>query len=576
MDVEVFAAGMRNPFDLVLHSNGYIYATDNGPNDPYGPGSTGLNTQFGAPDPDHPDELLLLERGNYYGHPNRARAVDDPRQAVYRDELVPSIPHVFTQRIAHLPSSTNGIEEYRAMTFGGQLRGDLFVMELGVGIKRHRLQPDGRRTLQPNGTLFTNVINAGLDIAMVPGGAIATVDYYSGQVRIQAPDDVAAVGLSPYDVFPARGPNVAGVPFEIGGRGFGTLGATSVSFQGVPATVTAVTPQRIRGIVPAQAPGCVGTVDITVMSAGQQATLAAAYRYLPPQSGLARGRWRSLPALPFAVGEVAVGEVAGLLYVFGEGDPRTLRFDALNGTWDTAAAPRPYPGGHHACEAHAGRIYLVGGLGGGSEGRVQIFDVATGVWSLGAPMPYAGGSVASAKIGTRVYIAGGIVGNGTVGNVVSYDLVANTWTSHGALPVPVNHAASGTDGARFFVFGGRQGGNVPQPGFTTVQAFDPASGTWVTSQSGALRAMPLPRGGTGKAAWYRGAFYVLGGEDTTNVFRDVQVYNPATNSWVQEALLPTARHGIFPVVFEDRLFVFGGGTNAGASASAAAEVFQRP
>lgn len=44
--VEVFAAGLRNPYDLVLHSNGKIYATDNGPNDGYGFVSTSCN-QFG-------------------------------------------------------------------------------------------------------------------------------------------------------------------------------------------------------------------------------------------------------------------------------------------------------------------------------------------------------------------------------------------------------------------------------------------------------------------------------------------------------------------------------------------------
>jgi glucose/arabinose dehydrogenase len=34
--IEIFAAGQRNPYDLVLHSNGYIYGTDNGPNLGYG------------------------------------------------------------------------------------------------------------------------------------------------------------------------------------------------------------------------------------------------------------------------------------------------------------------------------------------------------------------------------------------------------------------------------------------------------------------------------------------------------------------------------------------------------------
>ena len=39
-DVEIYAAGMRNPYDLVLHSNGRIYATDNGPEAPSGNQST--------------------------------------------------------------------------------------------------------------------------------------------------------------------------------------------------------------------------------------------------------------------------------------------------------------------------------------------------------------------------------------------------------------------------------------------------------------------------------------------------------------------------------------------------------
>ena len=30
--VEVWAAGQRNPFGIVLHSNGNLYGTDNGPN----------------------------------------------------------------------------------------------------------------------------------------------------------------------------------------------------------------------------------------------------------------------------------------------------------------------------------------------------------------------------------------------------------------------------------------------------------------------------------------------------------------------------------------------------------------
>lgn len=34
--IEVFAPGNRNPYGIVLHSNGHLYGTDNGPNLPYG------------------------------------------------------------------------------------------------------------------------------------------------------------------------------------------------------------------------------------------------------------------------------------------------------------------------------------------------------------------------------------------------------------------------------------------------------------------------------------------------------------------------------------------------------------
>lgn len=34
--IEVYAPGVRNSFSMVLHSNGYLYGTDNGPNAGYG------------------------------------------------------------------------------------------------------------------------------------------------------------------------------------------------------------------------------------------------------------------------------------------------------------------------------------------------------------------------------------------------------------------------------------------------------------------------------------------------------------------------------------------------------------
>jgi glucose/arabinose dehydrogenase len=76
-DVQVYAAGLRNPFDLVLHSNGRLYGTDNGPNLKFGGKS--LSCTEDGPEPFHKDKLVLLEEGSFYGHANRKRGETDPR-----------------------------------------------------------------------------------------------------------------------------------------------------------------------------------------------------------------------------------------------------------------------------------------------------------------------------------------------------------------------------------------------------------------------------------------------------------------------------------------------------------------
>jgi hypothetical protein len=73
----------------------------------------------------------------------------------------------------------------------------------------------------------------------------------------------------------------------------------------------------------------------------------------------------------------------------------------------------------------------------------------------------------------------------------------------------------------------------------------------------------------------RGEFLILGGESSSAVFAEVQAYDPVQDSWHLETPLPTARHGIFPVLFKSRLFVVGGGVAAGFSASNVMEVFRR-
>ena len=192
---------------------------------------------------------------------------------------------------------------------------------------------------------------------------------------------------------------------------------------------------------------------------------------------------------------------------------------------------------------------------------------------------------ASAVIGKSVYVAGGIVDGRTTPRMAMLELATMTWSERAPMPRPRNHAASGTDGTRFYVFGGRGPGsgddNVVADGYDDVQIYDPATNHWTVSdgRAGSPARLPQARGGTGKAVFVNGEFWVIGGEtlagagaSPNGVYARVDIYDPQRNSWRVGPALTTARHGVFPVLHEGRLLLAGGGVTAGYSATSSFEV----
>jgi N-acetylneuraminic acid mutarotase len=178
-------------------------------------------------------------------------------------------------------------------------------------------------------------------------------------------------------------------------------------------------------------------------------------------------------------------------------------------------------------------------------------------------------------------VAGGIVGSSSTTQSAAYNPATNTWRTIAAMPQGLNHAASATDGSRLYVFGGRSGGNVVGNGENTVQVYNPASNTWTSSASGgAVAPLPQARGGMGKAVYLNGEFYVIGGEtlngpgaNASGVYDRVDIYNATTNAWRLGTPMPTPRHGIFPVAIGGRIFVAGGGAQAGHASSTRLEIY---
>lgn len=169
-------------------------------------------------------------------------------------------------------ASTDGIDEYRATTFGGQLRGDLFAQNWNGQVYGFKLSADGQQVVNTENYNFAN----GLDLLAAPGGAFVSIDLSQNSVKVAIPDD-ATPGMNAFDIFPWRAPAVGGSQFIIGGEEFNPAN-TTVTIGGQTATLTSVSSNRIQGIFPSLTPDPIdGLVDLVVQSGGQFSTISNAF-----------------------------------------------------------------------------------------------------------------------------------------------------------------------------------------------------------------------------------------------------------------------------------------------------------
>ncbi len=215
-DINVFVSGLRNCFGMTLHSNGQIYATDNGPNINFGLTSTSCTTS--APDPESDDKLVRLLRGQYYGHPNRNRGRNDPKQCVYRPPWEPS-GDGYVEPMGLMTSSTDGIIEYRANSFQGAIRGDLFMSKVSFGengmLWRAELSWNGE-WLEAGPYQFLD--RSGLSLTQGLWGELVMPQLKKYTVLVYQPWEDPPTAIQMLNVYPDRGPRAGGNVIMITGH----------------------------------------------------------------------------------------------------------------------------------------------------------------------------------------------------------------------------------------------------------------------------------------------------------------------------------------------------------------------
>jgi N-acetylneuraminic acid mutarotase len=230
----------------------------------------------------------------------------------------------------------------------------------------------------------------------------------------------------------------------------------------------------------------------------------------------------------------------------------TQEFDPVPNSWSNRAA---YPDGlglaYQQAAAVDGKIYTVADTYMPGESFVEMYDPVSDSWSRKAtlPEPLLNGAVTS--YAGKVYIMGGQVANQFPSpHVYEYDPATDTVATRAPMPTGQAEIGAAVIGGRIYVVGGYQ---------YIHYVYDPAANSWST-----IATPPTPSFSSPGVFAFNGELWVIGGYDNLTrrgypPSQEVQIYNPANNSWRYGPTLNQPRYySTAAGVINDRAYLVGG------------------
>lgn len=187
---------------------------------------------------------------------------------------------------------------------------------------------------------------------------------------------------------------------------------------------------------------------------------------------------------------------------------------------------------HTATRLPDGRVLVTGGRSGdglsGALDSVELYDPATGTWSLGPPMSVPRVlHTATPLLDGRVLVTGGTSDQqgGALASAELFDPAAQAWSHAGVMArARFSHAAVRLADGRVLVSGGWNGENT-----ASTELYDPQGGTW-----GATGDLVVGRWGHTLTLLDDGTVVLAGGSDSDDLqdtLDEAEVYTPAEGRW---------------------------------------------
>jgi N-acetylneuraminic acid mutarotase len=246
--------------------------------------------------------------------------------------------------------------------------------------------------------------------------------------------------------------------------------------------------------------------------------------------------------------------VNGKLYVLGglfSSSGRilaTTRNDVYNpatNTW-TRLKDAPEKLTHAGTVIVGSDIWLIGGYVGDHPGpatnHVWKYNTTTDTWTRGPNLPFMRGAGGAALVDNKIYFFGGMNYNRdwSAPNTWALDLgnLAAGWVSRAPLVNPRNHVAAAAIGGYVYAIGGQHHQEENQVAQRDIDRYDPVTNTWQK-----VAELPTVRSHILSSTFVMdGKLVIVGGETGYNtVVRNVTVWDPATNEFTEMSPLPAGR-----------------------------------
>lgn len=241
----------------------------------------------------------------------------------------------------------------------------------------------------------------------------------------------------------------------------------------------------------------------------------------------------------------------------------------------TARASGPIGRSEALTATVGGKVYVFGGFSGalGPVTRSDVYDPVANAWAPIRDLPERTTHAGVATSGRDVYLVGGYIGRpGQTGygqtfgsrSVWRYNVDADAYTPMTPLPAPYSGGGAVIVNSKLHYFGGYNLNRTDTDIHLVLDLANPAAG-WKSAAS-----MPMSRNHMGYVN-FGDKIYAIAGQTGTDeglvTQRDVQIYDPATDTWTQGAKAPKAVSHISSATFVmgGRIVIAGGESGHGRS-----------